>query len=219
VATLLGVQVVAGAIAAVVAWRELRLIERLLRRESNALGPIFDAMAHSRLVARAGSTSFLVCASVWLLWQYRAHANLYAFTVPELEYRPRRAVIWWFVPVANLWRPFEALRELWKASGPQVRWWERTTWRLIGWWWVAWLFTGFGTPWLLVAFREIPDRRGIPLETITANRIVIAMHIASVVAGPLAIALVRSVDRRQIRLAAIRGADSPSIPPPPSETR
>jgi Domain of unknown function (DUF4328) len=30
------------------------------------------------------------------------------------------AVVWWFVPFLNLWKPYQVTRNLWKASNPQL---------------------------------------------------------------------------------------------------
>ena len=57
-------------------------------------------------------------AIAWCVWQHRAHANLWAFARSGLRFTPGWAVGWWFVPIASLWKPFEAVRELWKASDP-----------------------------------------------------------------------------------------------------
>jgi hypothetical protein len=45
---------------------------------------------------------------------------------------------WWFVPLANLVKPFETVRELWKASHGVARR-SLNTWPVIGWWWALWL--------------------------------------------------------------------------------
>ena len=46
------------------------------------------------------------------LWAFRAHANLHEGAVAGLNFAPGWAVGSFFVPVANLWVPFQAMREL-----------------------------------------------------------------------------------------------------------
>lgn len=53
----------------------------------------------------------LVCK--WIFW---AHANLQAIGIASFEFTPRWAVIWYFVPIANLFKPYQAMRELWHIS-------------------------------------------------------------------------------------------------------
>jgi hypothetical protein len=64
----------------------------------------------------AGSLIFYVSVVPVSLWIYRAHANLTAADIDGLEYTPGWSVGWFFVPIANLFKPFGAMRELWNAS-------------------------------------------------------------------------------------------------------
>jgi hypothetical protein len=92
---------------------------------------------HGRLVRDTTVIVILgaVVAMLWLLWQYRAHANLRAI-VPGTRYHPLLAVALWFVPGVNLIGPLLAVRELWRASHPERADW-RSTWTtpLLWLWW------------------------------------------------------------------------------------
>jgi fumarate reductase subunit D len=80
------------------------------------------------------------CVSVVLvsMWIHRAHANLHDAGYAGLDFTPGWAVGWYFIPIANLFKPYQAMRELWNASisrgefvtgpapGAIVAWW--TTW-------------------------------------------------------------------------------------------
>ena len=50
------------------------------------------------------------------MWIHRAHANLFAAGLSELEYSPGWSVGWFFVPFLNLFKPYDAMRELWHAT-------------------------------------------------------------------------------------------------------
>ncbi|MDZ4276264.1 MAG: DUF4328 domain-containing protein [Erythrobacter sp.] len=50
------------------------------------------------------------------MWIHRAHANLHEAGIPGLEFSPGWAVGWYFIPIAFLFKPFQAMRELWNAS-------------------------------------------------------------------------------------------------------
>ncbi len=50
------------------------------------------------------------------MWIYRAHKNLAIVGVEGREFTPGWAVGWFFVPFANLIKPYQAMRELWNAS-------------------------------------------------------------------------------------------------------
>src|SRR5512132_1941138 len=63
-----------------------------------------------------GLLAFLACSIVWLIWQYRAQANARALTNGGTSVSPGWAVGWWFIPFANLLKPFLSMHELWQAS-------------------------------------------------------------------------------------------------------
>jgi hypothetical protein len=135
---------------------------------------------------------------LWLIWQYRAHANLRALGVGELKYTPGWAVGWWLIPFANIVMPFLTMRELWKASDPEagsIDWLGRPTTALLGLWWAGRLITqiliqiGFAFD---KSLRSIGDLR-------TEAWFFIAGNILLIVTGVLAILLVRSIDDRQAK--------------------
>lgn len=52
------------------------------------------------------------------MWIYRMASNAWALSSPRpLDHRPGWAVGWYFIPFANLWKPYQALKEVWQASG------------------------------------------------------------------------------------------------------
>jgi hypothetical protein len=63
---------------------------------------------------------YVLTIIVFLIWIYRAHRNLYALRPTYLRFSPGWAVGWWFVPFANLVRPFQVMREIWWESDPDI---------------------------------------------------------------------------------------------------
>lgn len=53
------------------------------------------------------------------MWIYRAHANLRAASIDGLEFSPGWAVGCYFIPIVNLFKPFQDMRELWNATHGQ----------------------------------------------------------------------------------------------------
>lgn len=82
--------------------------------------------------------SLVACVLVSSLWLARANANLAARGV-ALRYSPRGTWAWYFVPVANLFKPFGAMSEIWReslaASGSD----EGVNASLPTQWWAAWI--------------------------------------------------------------------------------
>lgn len=50
------------------------------------------------------------------MWIHRAHKRLQQADVAGLEFSPGWAVGWYFIPFANLIKPYQAMRELWTTS-------------------------------------------------------------------------------------------------------
>jgi hypothetical protein len=72
---------------------------------------------------------------VFLTWLYRLNKNLRTLSGEQLKITPGWAVGWFFIPVACLWMPYSAVKEVWQVS-------HRGTGRgsaLVGWWWAAYL--------------------------------------------------------------------------------
>jgi hypothetical protein len=94
--------------------------------------------ATSQVLALASLAAFalsLVTAVFCFVWIYRATAIAHRVT-PTLSISPAAAVGWFFVPIASLWKPYEAISQLIDGSGGRRVTATRT---LAGWWWAGWL--------------------------------------------------------------------------------
>ena len=89
----------------------------------------------------------LITAVLFLMWIYYTHRNLPALGARELKYSPGWAVAYFFIPILNLFRPYQVVKEIWKASDPNVNvadgssWQNASTSPVIGWWWAIWLIS------------------------------------------------------------------------------
>jgi hypothetical protein len=160
---------------------------------------------------------FAVTGIVWCVWQHRAQRNAIELADRKLEFTPGWAVGWWFVPFANLVKPFQTVRELWKASHGGYD--ERIvgTWSVIGWWWGLWLGANVLERFVvrLGSMESLSDFIRSDTWEIVANGVM-------VVAAILAIMIVRSVVALQERALLrplppmpIAGVLVPEMPPPP----
>lgn len=97
---------------------------------------------------------FLAVSIAFLVWFHRVHKNLQALGAGDLTYTPAWAVGSFFVPILNLFRPLQVMREVWHCSdparleqdnapfGPCAR--DRLgTPSLIRWWWALYLISYF----------------------------------------------------------------------------
>jgi len=142
----------------------------------------------------------------FLMWIHRAHRNLPALRAGPLRYSPRWAVGYFFIPILNLIRPYQVMREIWRESDParlpapgdDLEATKVSSAAIVGWWWGTFLlmliarqavrpFCGFDTPDALVASMWIG----------------VAIAIIGIAAAVVAIVMVYRVDAHQSRRYAI----------------
>lgn len=99
----------------------------------------------------------LILVIIWMIsgflalkWIYRVSMNAHVLA-KELSVSPPWAVGWFFVPVANLFKPFTAVSEAWRVSTNPTSWQEDPTPSFINTWWgfwvAAWLTERAGGRW------------------------------------------------------------------------
>jgi hypothetical protein len=144
---------------------------------------------------------FVVTAGVWLAFQYRAHALVWAAPVRWLRYTPSWAVLWWFIPLANLGAPAQVISELLRGvrAGPGSTA-ERgsTPWLVVMWWppFVFALVTAtIGMQVRTMVATSLPFTYVDPGWIATADRVLVASSIGFALAAPSAIAIVVRVRR------------------------
>jgi hypothetical protein len=91
----------------------------------------------------------IATAAIYLVWQYRTHANLPALRVIDLNSTPRWSVVVWFIPILNIWRPYQITAEMARASDPRYLSDDGLAWQgaavppVFGFWWAAWLVASY----------------------------------------------------------------------------
>jgi hypothetical protein len=140
---------------------------------------------------------YIATSLVFLMWLHRVYRNLQALGVLGLKYSPGWAVGGFFVPFLNLVRPFQVVKEIWKASDPKVAprysWQDAPTSGLVGWWWALFLISSFlgQLVWRMSAGAHTPA------SVLNLTNALLASDAFSALASVPAILLVRGVDRRQ----------------------
>lgn len=107
----------------------------LVNYEAPALSPL-EMLAVA--VALMQLTAFLASIVLVAMWIHRAHANLVEAGY-EKQFTPGWAVGWFFVPIANLFQPFRAMRELWNLSHQQSDSPHDVAASELSIWWGAWI--------------------------------------------------------------------------------
>jgi hypothetical protein len=161
---------------------------------------------------------FIATAVVFLMWLHRAYKNLRAFGV-RTEMSPGWVVGNWFIPILNLFRPYQSVKELWIKSDPGVDFTQgfaaagaRAT-TLVGFWWFLWVLANFaGRAYSRIADAEIASSR--PEFVDWAGE---ASSILALAAAASAAMVVWTIDRMQTEKSRRQGLSLWSAPPPPPE--
>jgi hypothetical protein len=148
---------------------------------------------------------YLATSVAFLMWIHRVHRNLPSLLAGPLRYSPRWAVGYFFIPILNLIRPFQVMREIWRESDParvaalgklpdQTR---TPSAAIVGWWWASFLSMHIanqaGRP-----FRDV-NLAG-PFVTLGVGMACVFIALS---AATLTIVLVLRTDARQSRRHAI----------------
>ncbi len=154
---------------------EIRLA--LLHPENTTVDPAtrlaFDAVGD--LVWWAQLVSLAITAVAFLTWLHRARVNVRALGVRRLAYGREWTVLGFLVPLLNLFRPYQVVREIWQASDPStgdpMAWKIVTAPRRIAVWWG-----------LFVAYFALEALAGTVLSISFSARIIRLAHGAAMVA-------------------------------------
>ena len=124
--------------------------------------------------------AYIVGGILFCMWLVRASKNARALGARGMEFTPGWTAGWFFVPVLNLVRPYEAIKELYQASDPES---GSTDWAVfeapgfILAWWVSWIgFTLVGP--VAQNFWNLPFLTAIlgAVSAVLAIRVLIAIE-------------------------------------------
>ena len=65
--------------------------------------------------------------------------NLGALSGQRLSFTPSWSVGWYFIPIANLFKPYQAMKEIWEVSHKY----QSASNSTLGIWWALWLISNF----------------------------------------------------------------------------
>lgn len=200
VATLLWINV---AIAVVAIWSTLKEISLLEAISEGQQISMAEAEASDNRQFRVGMVqiaAYVLTAVAFLVWVYRTNRNTGALGLGELRFTPGWSVGWWFVPVMNLFRPYQIVSELWERNAAAV---PASPQPALGLWW------GFHLAGALLG--NLSLRLGLDAQDadalLTSSWTVLGSDACTIGAGVLAAHLVRTIQRGQEQEA---GAPAPA---------
>jgi len=147
--------------------------------------------------------TYLVAAFLGLKWIYRVSNNAHA-SGAQPTIRPGWAIGWYFVPVANLWLPFRAMRETWQISTNPDAWRKEPAPVLLRWWWgffIASNYAGWMTARMAFNADNVGDLGLLALAEVVTAPIDVILHL-------LFIRLVGRLSAKQAEALSALAADS-----------
>jgi hypothetical protein len=133
---------------------------------------------------------------VWLVWVRRAYRNLALVGSKRTRFTPRQAVGYWFIPLVNLVRAYQVMKDLWLRSESMN---DRDAYDdlpapalLSGWW-------GMSLAWGALEEVVAASARGArtPFDLTNVTDVALVGSAVGIVAAVLAIRVVRGIDQRQ----------------------
>jgi hypothetical protein len=155
------------------------------------------------LLGVLGLAMSVVSIATWvffLIWTHLAAKNVRAFGHEDLEYTPGWCVGWWFVPIMSLYKPYAALREVFKASDPEsVGPTATTPWRastvpgaMLA-WWLVYMANGFVAMAVALANLDLSGKHA----AVTVGPASFLPHVLLGIAAVLLIIIMQQLTKRQ----------------------
>lgn len=139
---------------------------------------------------------FIATVVLFCCWIFRANKNAQALGVTDMPISAGWSVGWWFIPIANLFKPYQATKEIYQASDPDYGlddWRSAPVPATLRWWWAAWLIGNF--------VGEIDGRMGAsanPQIAHVSSWTGLASGLLSLIAAVLVIRIIQEIDNRQL---------------------
>jgi hypothetical protein len=212
---LVGVQIFAFAIGIITSLGVLVSPDWTINLDNGGSMPVFVFFLGLSALLRIGA--LILTIIFFLIWEHRAYSNLSPLKARNLEYSPGWAVGWWFIPFANLVKPFQVMKEIWMESDPDYS--EDLGFlspnasapAIFGFWWGLWIVGN-----IVLRISDSQFNKATTNFTIPAYLYLIGSSMA-IIAAALLILIVNDITERQIQRNARLESSSlwANEPPPP----
>ena len=86
----------------------------------------------------------LVVSGVLILrWIYISNYNAHQLSTSKMRFTPWWSIGWYFIPIFNLWKPYQVMKEILKVSANPINWEKQSVSSMLIWWWFFWIVNGF----------------------------------------------------------------------------
>jgi hypothetical protein len=179
-------------------WSGLEEIELLKRIQDGRVFSEADAEASDARQAVLGGIYFLlwlITFIIFLRWTYQSNRNARFLGGNSLQYTPGWSVGWYFIPILGLWKPYLALKEIFKASHPDFghEWKNAPIPKILPLWWTLFILSiGLGQ----ILFRMTLRAESLE-ELIDASQLMLVSDLVDIPLSALGFALVATLGSLQ----------------------
>jgi hypothetical protein len=141
---------------------------------------------------------FSATVVLFAIWIHRMQSNTFALGIMDLQYTPAWAVGWNFVPIANLWIPYQVMREIWCANRNPTGWQFDKPSRFLIVWWLLWL----GSIVYVHFWRDSGSAQDVLLREIFDAKVACVRAAFGALSAIASLMLVTLLHRHQVRAAS-----------------
>jgi hypothetical protein len=97
--------------------------------------------SRQQLIAAIYTATILATIIVFCIWIYRSNKVARQLGAADMKFTPGWAVGWYFIPFANLWMPYKAMKEIWAATKNPADWKNERRGAILPWWWFLFILS------------------------------------------------------------------------------
>jgi hypothetical protein len=161
---------------------------------------------------------YILAVVIYLVWLHRVYVNLPALRSDHTEYTPGWAVGWWFIPFANLVKPFQVVRNAWSESDPDfdpqmgfLSSVQAGAPAFMAIWWAFWLLSNISAN----ISAQVYDPEDIRTVEVSGYLFIVTGILTPIAAGFAIKVIAEITDRQEQRFRNIGTAQQQQPPPPP----
>ena len=189
-------------------YQEIALLERIRDGDFITIVEADTSDARQGIIGLIYLLAFILLITTFLMWLHRVRKNEAALDTTGTRFSVGWSIWVWFIPIMQLFRPYQIMKEAWQASSrrteqlagrtpgpwlPPISWSQSPISLLLGWWWALWLVGNYISTIGARLFFRSEDVDGL----IASDWMAIASSVLLSGSAVLAIMLVRGISERQ----------------------
>lgn len=146
-----------------------------------------------QIIGIASLIAFIASALLILQWIYRANVNARQLDAQNMNYTPAWSIAYYFIPVFNLWKPYQAMKEIWLTSQKSADGHFSKSSPILPLWWTLWLASNLLGQFI---FRLSASAEKLP-ELVNLNLISQASNVIDILLAIVTYAMIKAVYQMQ----------------------